>query len=94
LKFSTQKPTYKSVAKEAAMHDQETRVLSEREIDWNMKCVKDAVAQQRLEGLEPSKEGIADLERVARGEMTFDELMENTKRRYTHGKVFQKRPLS
>jgi hypothetical protein len=73
---------------------EEITMLSEQEIQWNLKCAKNAIAQQRLEGLEPSTEGISDLERAARGETSFDELMENTRQRYGNGKILEQRPLS
>jgi len=70
----------------------EELMSSEQEIQWKLKCAENALAQQRLEGLEPSKESTADLERVARGEISFEEAMENIKRRYSNG-ILEQRPL-
>ena len=68
--------------------------LSEQKIQWNLKCANNALAQQRLEGLKPSNECIADLERAARGEISFDQVMDNIKRGYGNGKILEPRPLS
>lgn len=43
----------------------------------NFKYAKDAIAQQRLEGLEPSKDFVADLERAAHSEITLSEAIDN-----------------
>ena len=69
-------------------------MLSEQEIQWNLKCVQNASAHQRLEGLEPSKEYMDDIERAARGEIPFEEVMENIKRRYANRKILESRSLS
>lgn len=44
---------------------------NEREIRLNLKAVENAVAQQRLEGLEAPPEVIEDMRRAARGEITL-----------------------
>ncbi|NDD59139.1 MAG: hypothetical protein EBZ47_07830 [Chlamydiae bacterium] len=41
-----------------------------------------AVAQQRLEGLEPSCAVVSDLERAARGEVTTSEVIANINQRF------------
>ena len=51
--------------------------LTEEEIAANMFAVRNAIAQQRLEGLEPSPEVIGDLDRCARGQITIEEVIEN-----------------
>jgi hypothetical protein len=56
--------------------------LTPEEIAWNMFAVENAIAQQRLEGLEPLPECIADMYRCARGEITTEEAIANLKRRY------------
>jgi len=64
--------------------------LTEEEITANMFAVRISIAQQRLEGLEPSPEVIGDLERCARGEMTIEEVIENIRRR--HDQTTKPRP--
>ncbi len=44
--------------------------------------VDNAVAQQDLEGLEPSRDVISDLERAAHGEMTVNEVISNINKRF------------
>jgi len=51
--------------------------------------VKNAIAQQRLEGLTPSAELASDLERAAQGEISVQEVISNIGKRHrdaeTHG---------
>ena len=47
--------------------------LTEKEIQRNMRSVAHAIAQQELEGLKVPESTIADLHRVARGEIDTDE---------------------
>lgn len=47
-----------------------------------MRAVVHAIAQQELEGLTVPKETVADLERVARGEIDTDEARRNIRRRF------------
>jgi hypothetical protein len=51
--------------------------LSEEQVQRNMQAVARAVAQQELEGLKVSDETVADLRRVARGEIDTTEVMRN-----------------
>ncbi len=44
--------------------------------------VKNAIAQQRLEGLMPSREVVSDLERAAYGEITVSEAIANIGKRH------------
>ena len=44
-------------------------MLNEQDIHWNLKAVDNAIAQQRLEGLDVPLDVIADLKRAARGEI-------------------------
>ncbi|NOT57742.1 MAG: antitoxin VbhA family protein [Deltaproteobacteria bacterium] len=67
---------------------------SEQDIRRNMQVVGNAIAQQRLEGLEPSSALVADLERVARGEISIDHVIENIKQRFRHAEIREPRPLS
>ena len=51
--------------------------LTEKEIQDNMRSVAHAIAQQELEGLKVPEATIADLHRVARGEIDTDEVIRN-----------------
>ncbi|MDL2321617.1 hypothetical protein LJC47_04670 [Desulfosarcina sp. OttesenSCG-928-B08] len=62
-------------------------MLSEQEIELNMRYVRNAIAQQRLEGLEVPEETVNDLKRVARGELTVEEGLRNVAIRYGHVKI-------
>ena len=67
---------------------------SAQEIQWNLEAAENAVAQQRLEGLEPSPALVSDLERVARGEITMSDVIDNIGRRHRdEHPVFKQRPL-
>jgi len=69
-------------------------MLSAQEIQWNLEAAENAIAQQRLEGLEPSPDLISDLERVARGEITLRDVIDNIGRRHRDDhQVFEQRPL-
>ena len=57
------------------------KTLSEEEIQRNMRGVAHAIAQQELEGLTVPAETVADLHRVARGEIDTDEVIRNIHRR-------------
>jgi hypothetical protein len=54
-----------------------TITLTEQEIQRNMRHVAHAIAQQELEGLKVTDATIADLHRVARGEIDTDEVIRN-----------------
>ncbi|MER2529094.1 MAG: antitoxin VbhA family protein [Candidatus Competibacter denitrificans] len=68
-------------------------MLNEQEIRRNLKAVENAVAQQRLEGLEVPPEVIEDMKRAARGEITIADGIRNTYQKFTHGEVRRPRPL-
>ena len=55
--------------------------ITERHIQRNMRAVAHAIAQQELEGLKVPESTIADLNRVARGEIGTDEVIRNIYRR-------------
>jgi Antitoxin VbhA len=55
--------------------------LSEQDIRRNMRAVAHAIAQQELEGLKIPASTVADLHRVARGEIDTDEVIRNIYRR-------------
>lgn len=52
-------------------------------------AVENAIAQQRLEGLEPSQAVISDLERAARGEITVKDVIANIGKRFRNDQVLQ-----
>lgn len=64
----------------------------EQKISQNLEAVEDAVAQQRLEGLEVPPDVVEEMKRAARGEIEIEEGIRNTVRRFTHGKVRGERP--
>ena len=51
--------------------------VTEEQIQRNMRAVARAIAQQELEGLSVPEETIADLHRVARGEIDTAEVIRN-----------------
>jgi hypothetical protein len=65
----------------------------EQKIDQRLNAVENAVAQQRLEGLEVPPDVVEEMKRAARGEIEIEEGIRNTLRKYTHGKVRRERPL-
>ncbi|MGC8490707.1 MAG: hypothetical protein ACP5SH_03105 [Syntrophobacteraceae bacterium] len=64
-----------------------------QKISQNLKAVENAVAQQRLEGLDVPPEIVEEMNRAARGEIEIEEGIRNTVRRFTHGKIRGPRPL-
>lgn len=65
----------------------------DQKISQNLKAVENAVAQQRLEGLDVPPEVVEEMNRAARGEIEIEEGIRNTVRRFTHGKIRRTRPL-
>lgn len=63
-------------------------MLTEQEIERNMRAVDHAIAQQELEGLKVPEATVADLRRAARGEIETEEVIRNIQRRFQHGPVF------
>jgi hypothetical protein len=57
-------------------------MTEEQKISQNLKAVENAVAQQRLEGLEVPPEIIEEMNRAARGEIEIEEGIRNTLRKY------------
>lgn len=64
-------------------------MLSEREISWNRRAVRHALAQQALEGLTVPSATVSDLEQVARGEMTTTDALRNAYARFANGQILQ-----
>lgn len=54
-------------------------------------AVSNAIASQRLEGLEPEGMAVEDLQRFARGECEIGDVLSNFKARIARGEVFGKR---
>ena len=65
----------------------------EQKVSQRLKAVENAVAQQRLEGLEVSPDVVEEMKRAARGEIEIEEGIRNTLRKYTHVKIQGERPL-
>ncbi len=55
----------------------------------NLWAVENAVAQQRLEGLEPSQAVVFDLERAARGEISINDVIANIGKRFRNDQILQ-----
>lgn len=62
-------------------------MLTEREQIERREAVENAIATQRLEGLEADPQTIADLKRVARGELNLVDARARTLARITTGKL-------
>jgi len=52
-------------------------------------AVANALANQRLEGLEPESKVVLDLQRFARGECDIKTVLKNFKARIARGEVFR-----
>lgn len=66
---------------------------NDEEIRQNLFDVKNAIAQQRLEGLTPSREVVDDLERAARGEIPVREVIANIGQRHKDEQIRRQRPI-
>lgn len=66
-------------------------MLNEKEIAARRAALNNAVATQRLEGLEPDTQTIADLERVVRGEINVADVIARLRQRIAAGE-FKTRP--
>ncbi len=66
-----------------------TTTLTEQDIQRNMRAVAHAIAQQELEGLTVPEETVADLQRVARGEIDTEDARRNIQRRFANDPVFR-----
>ena len=63
--------------------------LTEKQIQRNMRAVVRAVAQQTLEGLTVPESTIADLDRVARGEIDTAEVIRNIHNRLSNAPLLR-----
>ncbi len=61
-------------------------VEDDPEIRRNLKAVENAVAQQRLEGLEVPPDVIEEMKRAVRGEIGIEEGIQNTREKFAQGK--------
>ena len=64
--------------------------LTEQDIQRNMRAVARAIAQQELEDLKVPPATVADLHRVARGEIDTDEVIRNIYRRLQNVPLLRK----
>ena len=69
-------------------------MTDEQKISQNLKAVENAIAQQRLEGLEVPLDVAEEMKRAAKGEIDIEEGIRNTVRKFTHDKIPGPRPLS
>lgn len=66
---------------------------NEQEIRRNLRAVENAIAQQRIEGLEVPPDVIEQMKRAARGEIEIEDGIRNTYEKFAHGEVRGPRPL-
>jgi hypothetical protein len=64
-------------------------MLDEATLRARQAAVSNAIASQRLAGLEPEAEFVVDLHRFARGECELNEALNNLKARFARGEVFR-----
>ena len=68
--------------------DSVATMLTETDIQRNLRAVDHAVAQQELEGLKVPESSVANLRRIARGEIQSDEENRNIYSRFKHVPLF------
>jgi len=66
-------------------------MLTEADIQRNLDAVDHAVAQQALEGLTVPAETLEDMRKIARGDMSNDDLIRKLYSRFPHVPIFQPR---
>ncbi len=66
-------------------------MLTEAEIERNLRAVTHAIAQQELEGLTVPPETVEDMRRIARGEMSNDDLIRKLYNRFPNVPIFKPR---
>ena len=66
-------------------------MLTETDIQRNLYAVDDAVAQQELEGLKVPAETVEDMRKIARGEMSSDDLIRKLYSRFPNVPIFKPR---
>lgn len=68
-------------------------MLTETDIRRNLRAVDHAVAQQELEGLKVPESTVADLRRIARGEIQSEEAIRNIYSRFKYVPLFHPWPI-
>ena len=63
-------------------------MLTEAEIKRNLRAVTHAIAQQELEGLRVPAETVEDMRRIARGDMSNDDLIRKLYSRFPNVPIF------
>ena len=66
-------------------------MLTEAGIERNLRAVTHAIAQQELEGLTVPAETVEDMRRIARGEMSNDDLIRKLYSRFPNVPIFTPR---
>jgi hypothetical protein len=66
-------------------------MLTEAEIKRNLRAVTHAIAQQELEGLRVPAETVEDMRRIARGDMSNDDLIRKLYSRFPNVPIFTPR---
>ncbi|MBS0156798.1 MAG: antitoxin VbhA family protein [Nitrospira sp.] len=66
-------------------------MLTEAEIERNLRAVTHAIAQQELEGLTVPPETVEDMRKIARGEMSNDDLIRKLYSRFPNVPIFTPR---
>lgn len=67
---------------------------NEKQIKRNLAALENAIAQQNLEGLQPSSQVIAELKRVAYGEISIEDVLQGVKKRLANEQVLRSRSIS
>jgi hypothetical protein len=63
--------------------------VSAEALQWNLRAVDHAIAQQRLEGLTVSESTVADMRRAARGEIPAEQVIANIYARFGNVPIFR-----
>lgn len=66
-------------------------MLTEADIERNLRAVTHAIAQQALEGLTVPPETVEDMRRIARGDMSNDDLIRKLYSRFPNVPIFKPR---
>ncbi|OQW36540.1 MAG: hypothetical protein A4C66_12650 [Nitrospira sp. HN-bin3] len=66
-------------------------MLTEADIERNLRAVTHAIAQQELEGLTVPPETVEDMRKIARGEMSNDDLIRKLYSRFPNVPIFTPR---
>ena len=66
-------------------------MLTEADIERNLRAVTHAVAQQELEGLTVPAETVEDMRKIARGDMSNDDLIRKLYSRFPNVPIFKPR---